>query len=208
MQTSRTGTSVPVVRISRHRSRAWARSWRPSTSSRSESGASSRALPSAGRILTWWPSSASAGQHLGGRLEGAGEKQERAHEWSPPGTGRGPKRNAGLRPVLSSVNNTETWASHWKVPSEMRPRSSTSATGPSARSAAGVGGDDLPVDGPDHADEVVRRALALHPGTRCAEVLQVCSTLVGDRPVNTEDPGVVVVAPGSSVEFLPPFAGG
>ncbi len=49
---SSTGTSEPVVRISRHRSRASARSWRPSTSSRSESGASSRALPSAGRILT------------------------------------------------------------------------------------------------------------------------------------------------------------
>ena len=32
--------------------------------------------------------------------------------------------------------------------------------------------------------------------------------LVGDRPVATEDPETVVVEPGQSVEFLPPFAGG
>ena len=78
----------------------------------------------------------------------------------------------------------------------------------SARSAAGVAGDDLPVDGPITLTEVVRRALELHPGTRLPEVLQVCSTLVGDRPVSTDDPGYVLVQPGSSVEFLPPFAGG
>ena len=78
----------------------------------------------------------------------------------------------------------------------------------SARSAAGVASDALEVDGPITLDEVVRRALELHPGTRLADVLQVCSTLVGDRPVSTEDPGSVVVPPGSSVEFLPPFAGG
>ena len=78
----------------------------------------------------------------------------------------------------------------------------------SARSAAGVAGDELPVDGPITLAEVVRRALALHPGTRLGDVLQVCSTLVGDRPVSTEEPGDVLVVPGSSVEFLPPFAGG
>jgi molybdopterin converting factor small subunit len=78
----------------------------------------------------------------------------------------------------------------------------------SARSAAGVAGDDLPVDGPITLAEVVRRALALHPGTRLGDVLQICSTLVGDRPVSTEEPGEIVVPPGSSVEFLPPFAGG
>jgi molybdopterin synthase sulfur carrier subunit len=78
----------------------------------------------------------------------------------------------------------------------------------SARAAAGVSSDDLPVDGPITLTEVVARAVALHPGTRLAEVLQVCSTLVGEQPVSTEDPGLVVVEPGSSVEFLPPFAGG
>jgi sulfur-carrier protein len=78
----------------------------------------------------------------------------------------------------------------------------------SARAAAGVSGDDLPVDGPITLTEVVRRAVELHPGTRLREVLQVCSTLVGDLPVSSDDPGLVVVEPGSSVEFLPPFAGG
>ena len=78
----------------------------------------------------------------------------------------------------------------------------------SARAAAGVSGDDLRVDGPITLTEVVRRAVELHPGTRLPEVLQVCSTLVGDRPVSSEDPGQVLVQPGESVEFLPPFAGG
>ena len=78
----------------------------------------------------------------------------------------------------------------------------------SARSAAGVSGDTLEVDGPITLAEVLERAVALHPGTRLADVLQVCSTLVGDRPVNADDPGEVLIEPGSSVEFLPPFAGG
>jgi molybdopterin synthase sulfur carrier subunit len=78
----------------------------------------------------------------------------------------------------------------------------------SARSAAGTPGDDLPVDGPITLAEVLRRAVELHPGTRLHDVLQICSTLVGERPVNAEDPAAVLVAPGSSVEFLPPFAGG
>ncbi len=77
-----------------------------------------------------------------------------------------------------------------------------------ARSAAGVTGDDLIVDGPITLSEIVRRSVALHPGTRLADVLQICSTLVGDQPVGTEDPASVLVPPGSSVEFLPPFAGG
>ena len=32
--------------------------------------------------------------------------------------------------------------------------------------------------------------------------------MVGDRPVDTGDPASVVVQPGATVEFLPPFAGG
>ncbi|MDF1605002.1 MoaD/ThiS family protein [Nocardioides sp. YIM 152315] len=78
----------------------------------------------------------------------------------------------------------------------------------SARAAAGVGGDELAVDGPITLEEVVRRAVALHPGTRLPDVLKVCSTLVGDRPVSSDDPGRVEVRPGETVEFLPPFAGG
>jgi molybdopterin converting factor small subunit len=78
----------------------------------------------------------------------------------------------------------------------------------SARSAAGVDADQLSVTGPIPLSEVLSRAIGLHPGSRLSEVLQVCSVLVGDRPVSTEEPGDVQVAPGSSVEFLPPFAGG
>jgi len=77
-----------------------------------------------------------------------------------------------------------------------------------AKAAAGVAGDDLPVDGPISLSEVLRRAVALHPDTRLEDVLKSCSALLGDRPVTAEDPDAVVVAPGSTVEFLPPFAGG
>lgn len=77
-----------------------------------------------------------------------------------------------------------------------------------ARSAAGVSHDDLAVDGPISLSEVRRRAIALHPGSRLADVLGSCSTLLGDLPVSTQDPDTVLVAPGMSVEFLPPFAGG
>lgn len=77
-----------------------------------------------------------------------------------------------------------------------------------AKAAAGVADDDLPVTGPLPVAEVVRRAVALHPGTRLAEVVAACSVLVDDRPLGTADPEARLVAPGSSVELLPPFAGG
>ncbi len=77
-----------------------------------------------------------------------------------------------------------------------------------ARAAAGTDRDELAVDGPVTLSEVVRRAVAAHPDGRLAGVLEVCSVLVGDRPVKTQDPRTVEVAPGDSVEFLPPFAGG
>ncbi len=78
----------------------------------------------------------------------------------------------------------------------------------SARSAAGVDGDSLSVDGPISLAEVVSRVVSLHPDRRLSDVLGVCSVLVGDRPVSTEEPNDVTVPPGASVEFLPPFAGG
>lgn len=77
-----------------------------------------------------------------------------------------------------------------------------------AKAAAGVASDDLTVDGAVTLAEVVRRVLALHPGSRLPEVLATCSALVGDRPVGASDPEQVRIAPGESVEFLPPFAGG
>lgn len=77
-----------------------------------------------------------------------------------------------------------------------------------ARSAAGTAEDVIDVPGPltlaELKDEVVRR----HPGSRLGEVIQVCSVLLGDQPVATRDAATVQVPPGSTVEFLPPFAGG
>ena len=78
----------------------------------------------------------------------------------------------------------------------------------SARAAAGVESDALPVAGPLTLADVVRRSAALHPGTRLPGVLEACSVLVGDQPVKSRDPQEVTVHPGQRVEFLPPFAGG
>jgi molybdopterin synthase sulfur carrier subunit len=78
----------------------------------------------------------------------------------------------------------------------------------SARAAAGVNSDALPVTGPLTLAEVVRRVVALHPGTRLPNVLEACSVLVGDQPVGLRRPDGVLVDPGQTVEFLPPFAGG
>lgn len=78
----------------------------------------------------------------------------------------------------------------------------------SARAAAGTGSDEVEVTGPTTLAELVATAVGRHPGTRLADVLGVCSVLVGDRPVSAEDPAAVEVSPGETVEFLPPFAGG
>jgi sulfur-carrier protein len=79
----------------------------------------------------------------------------------------------------------------------------------SARAAAGESEVSVTVPGPVSVawlrSELVRR----HPnGGRLEPVLQVCSVLVGDRPLGTADPASVRVEPGGTVEFLPPFAGG
>jgi molybdopterin synthase sulfur carrier subunit len=77
-----------------------------------------------------------------------------------------------------------------------------------AKSAAGVAEDRLPTETPLTLADVRDRAIGLHPGTRLGEVLAACSALVGDRPVGSVPPDLVTVQPGSTVEFLPPFAGG
>jgi molybdopterin converting factor small subunit len=78
----------------------------------------------------------------------------------------------------------------------------------SARAAAGVATDTLPAGEPLTLTDVVRRAAGLHPGTRLPGVLEACSVLLGDEPVKSRDPATVLVRPGQTVEFLPPFAGG
>lgn len=77
-----------------------------------------------------------------------------------------------------------------------------------ARSAAGVNEDVFEVTGPVTLADVVRLVLAAHPGPQAARTIGVCSVLLGDQPVSSADAAGVVVPPGSTVEFLPPFAGG
>jgi molybdopterin converting factor small subunit len=77
-----------------------------------------------------------------------------------------------------------------------------------ARTAAGTDQLRLTTDGPLTLEELVRRVVADRPATRLAGVLEVCSVLVGERPVKSQDPATVEVRPGQTVEFLPPFAGG
>lgn len=77
-----------------------------------------------------------------------------------------------------------------------------------ARTASGCDMEEIPADGPMTLSEVLTEAVRRHPGTRLADVLGVCSVLLGDRPVATEDPGELLIPPGSTLEFLPPFAGG
>jgi sulfur-carrier protein len=79
----------------------------------------------------------------------------------------------------------------------------------SARAAAGVDADPVEVSGPTSLADLLQRARALHVDSdRFRDLLSVCSVMVDDRPVTSEDPAAVEVSPGSTVEFLPPFAGG
>ena len=79
----------------------------------------------------------------------------------------------------------------------------------SARAAAGVEEDVLDVSGPVTLAALRGRVKQLHAGSpRFSSVLDTCSVLVGDRPVASKDPEAVLVEPGATVEFLPPFAGG
>ena len=78
-----------------------------------------------------------------------------------------------------------------------------------ARAAAGAAEDVIEISAPCTLADLKARAMALHASSpRFAAVLDTCSVLVGDRPVASEDPAAVVVDPGATVEFLPPFAGG
>jgi molybdopterin synthase sulfur carrier subunit len=77
-----------------------------------------------------------------------------------------------------------------------------------AKAAAGTAEDLLPATAALTLADVRRQALALHPGTRLEQVLAACSVLIGDEPVGSRADDQVHVEPGTSVEFLPPFAGG
>ncbi len=78
----------------------------------------------------------------------------------------------------------------------------------SARAAAGTDFEALDVAGPVSLADLVARVRDAHDSRRFSDVLACCSVMVGDRPVTTDDPATVIVQPGATVEFLPPFAGG
>jgi molybdopterin converting factor small subunit len=77
-----------------------------------------------------------------------------------------------------------------------------------ARSAAGIAEDAVDVAGPTTLAELTSEVVRRHPGGRFADVIAVCSVLVGDLPVGPAARAATVVPPGTTVEFLPPFAGG
>ena len=77
----------------------------------------------------------------------------------------------------------------------------------SARSAAGRAEESFPA--PATLADLLAAVLARHRDRpRLADVVGVCSVLVGDRPVGTSDPADVVLRGGETIELLPPFAGG
>jgi len=57
--------------------------------------------------------------------------------------------------------------------------------------------------------DLQREILSRHrESNRFSDVLAICSTLVGSVPVGAREPSEVTLAPGDTVELLPPFAGG
>jgi sulfur-carrier protein len=78
-----------------------------------------------------------------------------------------------------------------------------------ARAAAGVEQDTVEVGAGTTLADVLEQVLRLRADRpRLADVVGVCSVLVGDRPVGASAPADVVIRPGDTVELLPPFAGG
>lgn len=76
----------------------------------------------------------------------------------------------------------------------------------SARAAAGREYDEVTAQTLAEALESVRARHADTP--RFADILGICSVLVGSTPVGTRAPEQVPLRPGDVVELLPPFAGG
>jgi sulfur-carrier protein len=79
----------------------------------------------------------------------------------------------------------------------------------SARAAAGVDSDELPVGPGTTLAGVLAAVRERHRDRpRLSDVVAVCSILVGDRPVGAREPDDVPIRAGDTVELLPPFAGG
>jgi sulfur-carrier protein len=75
-----------------------------------------------------------------------------------------------------------------------------------ARAAAGRDSDEVAAA---TLAAALRAVVALHEGNqRFADVVGVCSVLVGSVPVSSQDPEQVHLSADDVVELLPPFAGG
>lgn len=76
----------------------------------------------------------------------------------------------------------------------------------SARSAAGLA-EEAVASGT--LAEVLTEITCRHRGSdRFDDVIEVCAILIGETPVGSRNHEDVRVAPGDTVEFLPPIAGG
>ena len=76
----------------------------------------------------------------------------------------------------------------------------------SARAAAGVESEQIVAS--TLADVLAEISRRHRDRDRFDDVISTCSVLHGEIPVGARDPHVVALAPGDSIEFLPPFAGG
>lgn len=75
-----------------------------------------------------------------------------------------------------------------------------------ARAAAAVASEEL--CGSSVADVLAAARQSHQEEPRFAEVLSVCSLLLGEKPLGTSDLSRVEVAEGDVLDVLPPFAGG
>jgi sulfur-carrier protein len=74
------------------------------------------------------------------------------------------------------------------------------------RAAAGIAEEQVEAHTlADLRQEILRRH---GDSARFADVLSICSTLIGEVPVGSREPSDVRLSPGDTVELLPPFAGG
>ncbi|NDL58409.1 MoaD/ThiS family protein [Phytoactinopolyspora mesophila] len=74
------------------------------------------------------------------------------------------------------------------------------------RAAAGVTEEAFDVS---TLDEAFRAARTVHgEDSRFSAVLGICAVIVDETPAGSRDPAQVLLAEGSVVELLPPYAGG
>lgn len=75
-----------------------------------------------------------------------------------------------------------------------------------AKNAAGIGEEKVEASTLDNLiDQILRRHA---DKDRFADVIGMCSVLIGQTPVGARDHTSVTLSDGDTIEFLPPFAGG